>query len=123
MQSRWLNISRTFFRTSVFKQSLLATEAPITIPLLGVEGGASIDEVYLEFEDESGSLHELHEVSMGETYELSCRKKGGLCRYKMGDRVRVVGKHHRTPTIEFVGQGNRFSDLQERSLMRLSFMT
>ena len=106
------HLANLFPNVCIQGKGLLATEAPITIPLLGVEGGVPlIDEVYLEFEDESGSLHELHEVSMGETYELIVSQKGGLCRYKMGDRVRVVGKHHRTPTIEFVGRGNRFSDL------------
>ena len=70
-----------------------------------------MDEVYLEFEDESGVLHELAEVEQGSTYEIIVSQKGGLCRYKMGDRVRVVGMHRRTPTIEFVGRGNRFSDL------------
>jgi len=93
-------------------KGLLATEAPMTIPLMQVEGGVPlVDEVYLEFEDDTGSLLELHELEQGVTYELIVSQKGGLSRYRMGDRVLVVSFYEKTPTLSFVGRGNRFSDL------------
>ena len=79
----------------------------MTIPMIGVEGGVPlVTEVYLEFEDQDGAVLELHEVEEGETYELIVSQKGGLVRYRMGDRVLVKGLCGRTPTFSFVGRGS-----------------
>ena len=105
-------LARLFPEVVVQGKGLLATEAPMTIPLLGVEGGVPlVDEVYFEFETVSGKLLELHELEAGETYGIIISQKGGLVRYRMGDYVRVVSRFHQTPTFEFVGRGNTVSDL------------
>ncbi len=106
------DLARLFPEVMVQGKGLLATEAPMTIPMLGVEGGVPlVDEVYFEFETASGKLLELHELEAGETYGMIISQKGGLVRYRMGDYVRVVSLFHQTPTLEFVGRGNTVSDL------------
>ena len=93
-------------------KGLLATEAPMTIPWAGVEGGVPLlEDVYFEFETEDGQILELHELELGQTYEIIVSQVAGLCRYRMGDLVRVVSYFKRTPTLEFVGRGNKVSDL------------
>ena len=42
-----------------------------------------------------------HEVTVGTDYELVVTTLGGLCRYRIGDVVRVVGRHRDAPLVEF----------------------
>ncbi|MEH1804187.1 GH3 family domain-containing protein [Nostoc sp.] len=99
---------------SVFIQGkgLLATEAPMTIPLI-VAGGCVpvLDEVFFEFEDETGSLHGLHELNIGKEYTIILSQKGGLYRYRIGDRIRVTHYYRHTPCLEFLGRHQAVSDL------------
>ena len=84
----------------------------MTIPMVGVTGGVPlVNEVYLEFQNENGSLLGVHEVEMGQTYSMVVSQRGGLVRYRMGDQVEVVSHVDGTPTIRFLGRNNRFSDL------------
>ena len=93
-------------------KGLLATEAPMTIPWFKVVGGVPlVDDVYFEFENDSGELFELHELALDHCYEVIISQAAGLCRYRMRDIVRVVGFFGETPTLEFLGRGNRVSDL------------
>jgi len=41
------------------------------------------------------------EVSVGTEYELVVTTLGGLCRYRIGDVVRIVGRHADAPLVEF----------------------
>ncbi len=93
-------------------KGLLATEAPITLPLHGVQGCVPLlDQVYLEFETPEGHLLELHALEQGGIYSVIVSQPGGLYRYRLGDQVKVVSRHQATPTLEFVGRGNQISDL------------
>ena len=65
------------------------------------------------------------EVVVGEDYELVITNLGGLCRYRIGDVVKVVGFHKQAPLVEFryrIGQllnlrGEKLSEPQfERAL-------
>ena len=42
-----------------------------------------------------------HELRHGEDYELVVTTLTGLCRYRIGDVVRVVGRHFGAPVVEF----------------------
>ena len=42
-----------------------------------------------------------HEVALNTDYELIVTTLGGLCRYRIGDVVRVVGRHGTAPLVEF----------------------
>lgn len=55
-----------------------------------------------------GSLEEqqpqtllMHQVKEGECYELAVSNAAGLCRYRIGDVVKVVGFHNQCPIVEF----------------------
>ncbi|MDZ8051361.1 MAG: GH3 auxin-responsive promoter family protein [Aulosira sp. ZfuVER01] len=93
-------------------KGLLATEAPMTIPLIAAGGYVPVlDEVFFEFEDDAGSLHGLHELSNGQEYTIILSQKGGLYRYRIGDRVRVTHWYRQTPCLEFLGRHQTISDL------------
>lgn len=92
-------------------KGLLATEAPITVPMVGVDGGVPlIDSVYLELMDGERVLP-LHEGEVGSTYELLVTQPAGLIRYRLGDRVTVTGHRGATPTLRFAGRTGGISDL------------
>ncbi len=93
-------------------KGLLATEAPVTVPLLDAGGPAPlVDQVLIELEDAAGRLHLLDEVTDGAEYALVVTTRGGLWRYRIGDRVRVVGRFRGTPLLEFAGRADAVSDL------------
>jgi GH3 auxin-responsive promoter len=93
-------------------KGLLATEAPMTIPLLAAGGCVPIvDQVLFEFEDSAQSILKLHELAIGEIYTLIISQMGGLYRYRIGDRVRVTHFYLHTPCLEFVGRDRSISDL------------
>ncbi|PCJ46864.1 MAG: GH3 auxin-responsive promoter [Moraxellaceae bacterium] len=101
-----------FHHVQVQGKGLLATEAPMTIPMINVEGGVPlVSETYFEFLQENGDLVTLDKVKYGKRYEIVISQRGGLYRYRMGDQVEVVGKLHNTPTLRFVGRNNRISDM------------
>ncbi|MBO0348723.1 GH3 auxin-responsive promoter family protein [Phormidium pseudopriestleyi FRX01] len=93
-------------------KGLLATEAPMTIPLIAAQGFVPLlNEVFFEFEDKTQKIYKLHEIKQGEEYTLIISQKGGLYRYRIGDRVRVSHFYHKTPCLEFLGRDRSISDL------------
>lgn len=105
-------LRQLFPHCTIQGKGLLATEAPITVPL--VEAGGCVplvDEVFLEFEDDEGNLYLLNELRLGDEYRLIMSQKGGLLRYRLGDRIRVGQRFHATPCLEFLGRENQVSDL------------
>jgi hypothetical protein len=93
-------------------KGLLATEAPMTIPLIPARGCVPVlDEVFFEFADRDGKLHLLHELQLGADYTVILSQKGGLYRYEIGDRVRVTHFYRSTPCLEFIGRNSGTSDL------------
>ncbi|HVH44693.1 MAG TPA: GH3 auxin-responsive promoter family protein [Labilithrix sp.] len=93
-------------------KGLLATEAPLTIPNIAAGGYLPLaDEVFYELVDSRGGIHLLHEADIGSTYELVISQKGGLSRYRIGDRVTVTHRFGNMPCLEFVGRGDDTSDL------------
>ncbi|HEY9831222.1 MAG TPA: GH3 auxin-responsive promoter family protein [Stenomitos sp.] len=86
-------------------KGLLATEAPMTIPLIAAQGCVPVlDEVFFEFEHESGKISLLQELRIGQEYTIILSQKGGLYRYRIGDRVRVTHYYLNTPCLEFLGR-------------------
>lgn len=93
-------------------KGLLATEAPMTIPLIEANGYVPlINEVFFEFEDDQGEIYKLDELSINQEYTIILSQKGGLYRYRIGDRVRVTSIYHQTPCLEFLGRDKAISDL------------
>jgi GH3 auxin-responsive promoter len=93
-------------------KGLIATEAPMTIPLMDTQGGVPLlNEVFFEFEDADGEIHLLHELSLGHEYDLIISQKSGFMRYRIGDRVQVISLKENTPCLKFLGRTNQVSDL------------
>ncbi|MCJ8278920.1 MAG: GH3 auxin-responsive promoter family protein [Rivularia sp. ALOHA_DT_140] len=93
-------------------KGLLATEAPMTIPLISAKGCVPLlNEVFFEFLDESGFVYQLHELKQGKTYDMIISQKGGFYRYQIGDRVRFTHSYLNTPCLEFIGRQKEVSDL------------
>jgi hypothetical protein len=95
------------------KKGLLATEAPMTVPLCQLQRGAVplVQDVYFEFIDAAKKIHLLHQLVLGETYEIVISHMGGFIRYHVGDKVRVEGYIEATPVLEFIGRSGNTSDL------------
>ena len=93
-------------------KGLLATEAPMTVPLIAAGGYVPmVDEVYFELEDDTGRLRSLDAAEDGAEYGLVISQLGGLYRYRIGDRVRIDGRFMGTPRLELVGRSEATSDL------------
>ncbi len=93
-------------------KGLLATEAPVTLPLAAAGGCVPlVDEVFIELLDERGEPRTLAEAEPDASYEVVVTQAGGLLRYRLGDRVVVRGRHRRTPVLAFTGRVDAVSDL------------
>lgn len=111
-------------------KGLLATEAPMTVPLVAAGGGVPlVSEVFFEFVDGGGAVGGLADLEVGQDYAVVITQKGGLARYRIGDRVRVTHRYLGTPCLAFEGREGAISDLVgeklaesfvERALGRLS---
>jgi hypothetical protein len=105
-------LAREFPGVFLQGKGLLATEAPLTVPLLGAPAPVPLlHRVFFEFEGPGGQLFLLHQLEEGQEYEVIVTQSAGLARYRLGDRVRVLGRHARTPCFRFIGRGNDISDL------------
>lgn len=104
---------QSIFPDTLFQpKGLLATEAPMTLPLVAVNGGVPlVNSVFYEFIDESGHLWLLHEIKPGVKYEIVVTARGGLPRYRTGDQIIVSGIYLGTPLLKFVGRTQAVSDV------------
>ncbi len=105
-------IDQYFPKTHIQGKGLLATEAPITIPLVQANGYVPlVNDVFLEFEDKSKNILRLHELKIDEQYEIIISQSSGLYRYRLGDYIRVTHFHQNTPCFEFIGRTADTCDL------------
>ncbi len=93
-------------------KGLLATEAPMTLPLYSSNGYMPLlNQIFFEFEDGNQNIVRLHELKLHEEYEIIISQSAGLYRYRIGDTVQVTHYYKNTPCLEFVGRKNQISDL------------
>lgn len=103
---------------------LIASEGRFSIPFAdGTPSGVlDISANYYEFipEREIDSAQPTvlgaHELSEGGVYSILPTTSSGLYRYLISDLVRVTGFLGRTPLIEFLSKGSRFSNLTGEKL-------
>ncbi len=101
-----------FPNTLIQGKGLLATEAPMTVPLMRANGCVPlVTEVFFEFEDDAGQIYLLHELELGQTYSVIISQKGGLYRYRMCDRIQPTHYYQTTPCLCFIGRSNNTSDM------------
>jgi hypothetical protein len=92
-------------------KGLLATEAMVSVPWFGAPGPVlAVTAHFLEFEDDAGKVWLAHELATGRSYTVLVTTSGGLYRYRLHDRVEVVGRAAATPCVRFVGKADRVSD-------------
>lgn len=70
------------------------------------------DSVFYEFlpldaGDDFSQIVTIDGLEQGKEYELIITNVSGFYRYRMGDALRVVGRYHNTPTIEFMYRINQ----------------
>lgn len=93
-------------------KGLLATEAPMTVPLIKAGGCLPLlDEVFFEFEGKDKNIYQLHQLEKDKIYSVIISQKGGLYRYRIGDRILVTRFYLNTPCLEFIGREENTSDL------------
>lgn len=95
-------------------KGLLATEAPMTVPL-GDKYAPLLGDVFFEFEMPDGSIRRLHELKTGERGDLIITQRGGLTRYRIGDTVQAGLLIQHTPSLTFLGR-NAVSDIAGEKL-------
>ncbi len=105
-------IRREFPGATIQAKGLLATEGVVTIPW-GSDGRhlPALRSHFYEFEDDAGKLCGVDELQEEKVYSVLISTGGGLRRYRLGDRVRVAGRHRGVPVLDFVGRGEAVSDL------------
>lgn len=92
-------------------KGLLATEAFVSFPLVGADGGVlAVRSHFFEFLDERGEPRLAHQVACGQTYSVVVTTGGGLYRYQLRDVVEVVGYVGQAPRLRFVGKADQVSD-------------
>ena len=112
------HVANLFPHASIQGKGLIATEAFISLPLVGREGSAlAVRSHFLEFvpvnarNESSDSTPRLaHELEPGHRYAVVVSSGGGLYRYQLHDVVEVVGHVRRCPLIRFVGRQGYVSD-------------
>lgn len=92
-------------------KGLLATEAFVSLPLIGLEGSVlSIKSHFFEFIDDADNVYLTHQLQKGQTYSVVVTTGGGLYRYQLHDLVEVVGQWGQAPCIRFLGKADHTSD-------------
>ncbi len=105
-------LQQLFPSVTIQKKGLLATEAPLSIPIIESKGHIPlISECYFEFLDDSGKLHKIGELEIGKVYELVISQKGGLIRYQIKDLIKITHYYYQTPCLEFIGRQGSLCDL------------
>ena len=96
-------------------KGLLATEAPITLPLFAAQDLAGhvplLDEAFIEVEDDDGRLYTIDQLEAGQRGRLIISQKGGLYRYRLGDHIEACPPFLATACLRFLGRGPDTVDL------------
>jgi hypothetical protein len=98
-------------------KGLLATEAPLTVPLVALgRHFPLVSEVFFEFMDRDEKIYRLHELEPGQTYEVLLTQHSGLLRYRLGDLVKAETSVKKTVALTFVQRSGQISDLMGEKL-------
>lgn len=105
------SVGRLFPGVAVQRKGLVATEAFVTLPWPGADGGLLAARSHVvELLDRRGDARSPHEARRGEVYEVVVTTGGGLYRYRLGDLVEVTGFVGQAPVLRFVGREAAVSD-------------
>jgi hypothetical protein len=100
-----------FPNVTIQPKGLLATEAFVSFPLQGYNGGAlAITSHYFEFLAQNGDILLAHQIKKGNTYSVIVTTGGGLYRYQLNDIIEVTDFYNQIPCIKFIGKADNVSD-------------
>lgn len=92
-------------------KGLLATEAFVSLPIVGVEGSVlSINSHFFEFINDAGESLLAHQIEKGKSYSVVVTTGGGFYRYQLHDVVEVMGHLKEIPRVRFLGKADHISD-------------
>lgn len=103
------SLRRLFPAVPIQPKGLIATEAFVSLPYQDQHPLTLRSHVF-EFLDDQGKPWLADQVRQGDTYSILVTTGGGLYRYRLGDRVQVVGWLDRTPCLRFVSREQGISD-------------
>lgn len=100
-------------------KGLLATEAAISVPLVGRPGAAlAVRSHFFEFRPVHHGCEPVgqdtllaDELTVGERYQVVVTTAGGFYRYQLRDEIEVVGFYREVPLIRFIGKCDHTSDM------------
>jgi len=117
-------LAERFPGTTLQPKGLIATEAFVSIPLLGVNGSVpAITSHFFEFIAVGGNGRDavlVDELCEGIRYEVVVTTAAGLFRYRLRDVVEVIGFYGKLPLLRFEGKSDRVSDLFGEKLSEYS---
>src|SRR5208282_5190930 len=95
-------LAAMFPRATIQPKGLIATEGFVSLPLWGRDGAAlAIRSHFFEFLDAVEKSRLAHELSVGEEYSIVLTTGGALWRYRLHDRVKVMGFERECPLLKF----------------------
>ena len=108
----------------LFEFPISASEGVFAVPLRANQAGGALAVTthFLEFLPENGSgaaALRADQLEAGREYRIVVTNAGGLYRYDMEDIVRVTGRFHATPVIEFVSKKDRQISVSNERLTEL----
>ena len=104
-------VQEMFPHALVQGKGLLATEAFVSVPMIGAQGSMlSVNSHFFEFIDDTGEVFLAHQIETGKTYSVLVTTGGGFYRYQLHDVIEVVGHWNQIPCIRFVGKADHISD-------------
>jgi hypothetical protein len=118
-------LANKFPATIIHGKGLLATEGPLTVPLVQAKGYVPmLQDIFFEFDDGRQNILRLEDLRVDEEYEMIISQRSGLYRYRIGDSVRVTHFFEQTPCLEFIGRTKQICDLvgeklNERFVMKV----
>lgn len=106
-----LQLAAQFPGVTMQGKGLLATEAFVSFPLVGVEGAAlAINSHFFEFTSQTGEPLLAHQLQKGQSYSVVVTTGGGFYRYQLHDTVEVLGFWKKLPLLRFLGKADHISD-------------
>lgn len=101
-----------FPHVAIQGKGLIATEGVVSVPI-SLSGGCvpAYDSHFIEFQQETDASFKLiDELKENGIYRVIITTGGGLYRYDLQDKIRVIGNWRGLPLLEFLGR-DRVSDL------------
>jgi hypothetical protein len=106
-------LEELFPHTFIQPKGLLATEGFVSFPFVEETGARlSVYSHFFEFQSvKDKSIYLAHELTINNEYKVVITTSGGLYRYQLNDRIKVVDIKNGLPLIKFLGKTDKICDL------------